>query len=60
MYAEPKDCCKPIFDNCEQVEITGLPTIAFVGLLMKHDQFTVGEFTIQKEGDVALNRQDKH
>lgn len=60
MNAESKDCHKPILDNCEQVEIAALPTVAFVGLLMQHDQFTVGEFTIQKEGNVALTRQDKH
>lgn len=48
---EPADRCKSILAFCEQFEIAGQQTTAFVELLEKHDLLSDGEFTIQREGD---------
>ncbi len=46
----PSDRCKSILSFCEQFEIAGKQTTAFVEILEKHDLLADGEFTIQRDG----------
>lgn len=48
---KPSDRCKSILSFCEQFEIAGKQTAAFIEMLEKHDLLADGEFTIQRDGE---------
>lgn len=48
---DPTDTCKATLGFCEQFEIAGQRTEAFVAELMKHELLIDGETTIQLEGE---------
>lgn len=47
---KPSEACKGTLKFCEQFEIAGQKTAAFVQELRKHDLLTDGELTLQAEG----------
>jgi hypothetical protein len=49
----PTDSCKATLSFCEQFEVAGQKTAAFVAELTKHDLLIDGEFTIQPSGGAS-------
>lgn len=48
---QPSESCKATLDFCEQFEMAGQKTAAFVAELEKHDLLMDGEVAIQQEGN---------
>src|SRR3546814_17448186 len=48
--ADPSEACKATLNFCEQFEVAGQKTTAFIAELAKHDLLMDGEVTIQRGG----------
>src|SRR5690606_8291636 len=48
--ADPTEACKATLGFCEQFEVAGQKTTAFMTELAKHDLLMEGEVTIQQDG----------
>lgn len=47
---DPTDACKTTLSFCEQFEVAGQATAAFIGELVRHDLLMEGEVKIQQDG----------